>query len=79
MENNNLTLADSVEVAVKRYLGTLEGHEINDLYEVVLREIELSLLGCVMEHTRNNQSKAAILLGLNRGTLREKLKKYGML
>jgi Fis family transcriptional regulator len=31
-----------------------------------------------MEYTRGNQTKAAIILGLNRGTLRKKLKIYGL-
>jgi DNA-binding NtrC family response regulator len=37
------------------------------------------LLAAVMHQTRGNQSKAAIVLGLNRGTLRTKLKQYGLL
>lgn len=79
MESSNSTLANSVELAVKQYLTTLEGHEITDLYELVLSEIEAPLLKCVMEYTNNNQSRTALVLGLNRGTLRQKLKKYDML
>jgi Fis family transcriptional regulator len=41
--------------------------------------VEAPLLETVMQHTRSNQSKASAMLGLNRGTLRKKLKKYGML
>jgi Fis family transcriptional regulator len=32
----------------------------------------------IMQHTRGNQTKAANMMGINRGTLRKKLKKYGM-
>jgi Fis family transcriptional regulator len=37
------------------------------------------LLETVMKYTRDNQTKASTVLGLNRGTLRKKLKQYGML
>ena len=71
-------LRDSVKQAVNNYLATLDGQSIEDLYEMVLSEIEAPLLDEVMTHTRGNQTKASVLLGVNRGTLRKKLKKYGM-
>ena len=46
---------------------------------MVLAEVEAPLLETVMEFTRGNQTKASTLLGLNRGTLRKKLKKYGLI
>jgi Fis family transcriptional regulator len=46
---------------------------------MVLEEVEPPLLRAVLRHTRNNQSKAARMLGLSRGTLRKKLKQYGLL
>jgi Fis family transcriptional regulator len=46
---------------------------------MVMSEVEAPLLEAVMRYTGNNQSKASIMLGLNRGTLRTKLKNYGML
>lgn len=79
MEQSNATLAVSVEKAVSQYIATMEGQEITGLYELVLSEIEVPLLKCVLEYTGNNQSRTAMVLGLNRGTLRQKLKKYGML
>ena len=48
------------------------------MYELVLSEIEAPMLEEVMTYTRGNQTRAANLLGINRGTLRKKLKKYGM-
>ncbi len=51
----------------------------NNLYELILAEVEAPLMECVMEYTKNNQSRAAIVFGLSRGTLRKLLKKYGML
>jgi len=44
------------------------------LYERVLREIERPLLGIALEATRGNQIKAAELLGINRNTLRKKIR-----
>ena len=46
---------------------------------MVLSEVEAPLLRRVLDYTGNNQSHAATLLGLNRGTLRKKLRKYGLL
>ena len=44
----------------------------------VLAEVEHPMLDMVMQYTRGNQTRAANMLGINRGTLRKKLKKYGM-
>ena len=72
------TLRESVKQSVSNYLATLGGQDITDLYELVLSEVEAPLLDEIMTHTRGNQTRASIMLGLNRGTLRKKLKKYGM-
>ena len=77
--NPNQPLHDSVRQALESYLLQLKGQSPTNLYELVLAEVEVPLLETVMEYTRNNQSRAAILLGLSRGTLRKKLKIYGML
>ncbi len=76
--NQQPTLRESVNTAIKNYFASLEGQTPSDLYEMVLAEIEAPLLERVMEYTRGNQTKAAIVLGLNRGTLRKKLKIYGL-
>ncbi|MCY4263795.1 MAG: DNA-binding transcriptional regulator Fis [Gammaproteobacteria bacterium] len=73
------TLRQSVEHSLRRYFKNLDNEPATDLYQMVLREVEAPLLETVMRYTGNNQSKASILLGLNRGTLRTKLKNYGML
>ncbi len=46
---------------------------------MVLCEVEAPLLETVMNHVKGNQTKASELLGLNRGTLRKKLKQYDLL
>ena len=64
---------------VADYFNQLEGEPVSELYQMVLAEMEIPLLEKVLEYTRGNQTKAAELLGLNRGTLRKKLKQYGLL
>lgn len=60
------------------YFSDLDGHKPGNLYDLVLDEVELPLLETVLRHTRGNQSKAAQILGLNRATLRKKLRKHGL-
>lgn len=71
-------LRDNVKQAVRNYLAQLNGEDPTELYELVLSEIEHPMLDIVMQYTRGNQTRAATMLGINRGTLRKKLKKYGM-
>ena len=71
-------LRNCVEDAMQSYFKQLEGHATNDLYQMVLNEIEEPLFRSVLVYTKGNQSKASELLGINRGTLRKKLKMYGL-
>lgn len=73
------TLRDSVTISLNNYFKQLGDEEVNDLYQMVLSEVEAPLLEVVMAHTGSNQTKASLILGLNRGTLRKKLKQYGLL
>lgn len=79
LTQKNQPLHDSVRQSLENYLGQLKGQSPSNLYDLILAEIEAPLLECVMDYTKNNQSRAAVLLGLSRGTLRKKLKQYGML
>jgi len=72
------TLRDSVKATMDAYLKQLDGHSTGQLYQMFLQEVETPLLETIMEYVRGNQSKAAELLGINRGTLRKKLKMYGL-
>jgi Fis family transcriptional regulator len=73
------TLSKYVRESVERYISAMDDQNIEDLYELVISEVEAPLLESVLNLTHNNQSKTATILGLNRGTLRKKLRKYGML
>ncbi|AHK79066.1 Fis family transcriptional regulator [Ectothiorhodospira haloalkaliphila] len=70
------TLAVAVEQALTEYFAKLDGHEPDNLYRMVIEEVERPLLECVLRHCDGNQSRAAQYLGLNRGTLRKKLRQY---
>ena len=74
----NKPLRESVKQALRNYLSQLGEQDVNDLYELVLAEVEQPMLDMIMQYTRGNQTRAANMLGINRGTLRKKLKKYGM-
>lgn len=76
---DNHSLRYCVERAMGEYFSHLDGQTCTDLYQLVLQEVENPLLTAVMKYTRNNQSKASEMLGLNRGTLRKKLKLYDLL
>ena len=73
------SLRECVEKAVTNYFQHLDGQDVTDVYDMVLSEIEAPMLEVVMKFTRHNQTRAAQVLGLNRGTLRKKLKRYGLL
>jgi Fis family transcriptional regulator, factor for inversion stimulation protein len=79
LTQKNQPLHDSVRQALENFISKLKGGLPSNLYELILGQVEAPLLEAVMEYTKNNQSRAAILLGLSRGTLRKKLKQYGML
>jgi Fis family transcriptional regulator len=78
-ENTNVTLRENVAEVMQHYFASLKGEEPQNVYDFFLDEVEEPLLTVVMKYTRNNQSEAARLLGVSRGTLRTLLKKYGML
>lgn len=71
-------LKDVVAKVVRRYLHDMGQSNRHNLYDVLLAEVEPALLIEVMTHCRGNQSRAAEVLGLNRATLRKKLKQYGI-
>ena len=72
------TLTDTVKNTLVTYFNQLEGAEPNDIYSMVLKQVEAPLLEVVMQQVDGNQTKAAACLGLNRGTLRKKLRLYGL-
>lgn len=72
-------LREAVDTAIRRYFTHLDGGTVTDLYAMVLAEVEAPLLASVLDYTQGNQTRAAEVLGLNRGTLRKKLKQHDLI
>lgn len=74
-EDGNTTLTASVENHLSTYFSEFQGTlPPPGLYQRILRDVELPLIHAVLEATRGNQIKAAEVLGLNRNTLRKKIR-----
>jgi len=69
-------LRDAVRDALAHYFDQLNGTAPNDLYQLVMQQVEQPLFEAALSHTGGNQSKAAMLLGISRSTLRKKLAQY---
>lgn len=74
----NKPLSTLTGEALDGYFSKLNGHKPGDLYQLVLGEVEPPLFQAVLEFTKGNQSEAAEILGINRGTLRKKLRTYNL-
>lgn len=75
----NKPLRDLTGEALRTYFRDLNGHKPSALYDLVLGEVEPPLFEAVLDYTGGNQSRAAEILGLNRATLRKKLRQYELL
>jgi Fis family transcriptional regulator len=71
-------LPDNIDTLLDQYFNDLDGDEPSAIYEMVINTVEKPLLLYIMNKTEGNQSKAAKMLGLNRNTLRKKLKQYNL-
>lgn len=67
-------ISHAIHTALTQYLEDLDGEIPCALYEMVLSRVEKPLLEVALAHVAGNQTKAAELLGLNRNTLRKKMK-----
>lgn len=74
----NAPLHQCVTNALDDYFKQLNGHSTTNLYDMLLAEVEAPLFKATLEYTNGNQSRAAEILGINRGTLRKKLKQYDL-
>ncbi len=72
------SLAENVQKAMEAYFEDLDGHQASDLHALFLEEVEKPFFDVVMKYTKGNITHAAKMLGLNRVTLRNRLKKYGL-
>jgi len=78
IHGRELPLRNHAERALSDYFTSLNGHRPAHLYDLVLREVEEPLFRVVLDYAEGNQSRAAGILGINRGTLRKKLRQFGL-
>jgi len=75
-EGNSFSIQDFLEEKLKRYLKEMTKLEKCNLYESVVSEVEKALIKIVLNETGGNQLKASKTLGINRNTLRTKIREY---
>ena len=75
-EGQSFSIEEFLEDKLKRYLKEMTKLETCNLYETVVSEVEKALIKIVLKETGGNQLKAAKTLGINRNTLRTKIKEY---
>ena len=78
LTGKEVPLRNHAEQALHDYFASLNGHRPAQLYDMVLREVEEPLFKAVLDYASGNQSAAADILGINRGTLRKKLRQFGL-
>ena len=72
------SLKYQVGLALRRYFKELDGNKATNVFEVVIKEVEKPMLEEVMKFCNGNKSQASKILGINRVTLRTKLKQYNI-
>lgn len=76
IEENSYSIKEFLEEKLKRYLHDMTKVTNCNLYDTVLSEVEKALIIIVLRETQGNQLKTAKVLGINRNTLRTKIKEY---
>jgi Fis family transcriptional regulator, factor for inversion stimulation protein len=71
-------LSACVRLALDEYFKDLDGEPPHAVYDMLILCVEKPLLENIMRRANGNQSKAAEILGLNRNTLRKKLKQHNI-
>ena len=72
-------LKELVRKHIDQYFEELDGEIPQDLYELAVGQVEHALLEATLHQSKNNQSRAAEMLGISRGTLRTRMKLFGLL
>ena len=74
--NGHNAIAEAVDKSMNEYFVHLDGEPADDIYRMVIDNVEKTLLANVMARAAGNQTHAADMLGINRTTLRNKLKAH---
>lgn len=73
-------LEDIISEMTRNYLENFhETQTPDDIYRKIINEIDKTIFATTMKYTFGNQSKAALYLGINRATLRTKLKRHSLM
>lgn len=71
-----MPLHQYVRLCAEQYFDALGDEDPQEVYELFLAQLEKPLIEATLHRTRGNQSYAAKILGINRGTLRSKMQRY---
>ncbi|MDH3286124.1 MAG: Fis family transcriptional regulator [Betaproteobacteria bacterium] len=75
---NETEMTRMVRRAIEGYFRDLDGQKPCRVYDMVINSVEKPLLESVLHRVRGNQTHAAEMLGINRNTLRKKMKVHGL-
>ena len=75
---NETDLERSVRRAIDGYFRDLDGEKPHGVYDMVMSCVERPLIQAVLTRVDGNQTHAADMLGINRNTLRKKMKTHGI-
>lgn len=78
-EKQTLSLSEQVTQTLELYFDTLQEQTTCDLYEMVIHQVEKPMLEFVLAKTEYNQTQTALILGINRNTLRTKMQKHQLI
>lgn len=85
IHNNNLTeqldsysIEDIIDLKIGRFFDQLGNYYPDNVYELIMSKVEKSLISQVLKRVGGNQVHTAKILGINRNTLRKKMKIYGL-
>ena len=70
------TIDDVLNRALKEHLAKMRSVPNGQLHGMIMGAVEKSLLKMVISETEGNRSDASRILGINRNTLRKKIKEY---
>ncbi|MDD1633205.1 MAG: DNA-binding protein [Methylococcaceae bacterium] len=71
-------IAACMRRSLNRYFKDLDGETPSEIYTMVLGAVEKPLLAYILDRSEGNQTRAAEMLGINRNTLRKKMREYGL-
>ena len=71
-------IAACMRRSLNRYFKDLDGETPSEIYNMVLGAMEKPLLAYILDRSAGNQTRAAEMLGINRNTLRKKIREYGL-